>query len=482
MMKQLYLTTTPSLDVRFNEWRRSVVAGILMVFAVLAVVACGGGGSSVASVGSGGTGTVGTVNTFNIGTITGFGSVFVNGVRFDDSSASVNDEDGARSLNDLRLGMVVRVQGSVNASGSATASSFAFDSELLGPVRSINTGSKTLVILGQTVVVDTNTVFDSSLPSGFSSLQATQTIEVHGYLNPSANTLQATFVELKNNPNRYKLSGTVTNLQSISKTFQIGQETINFTGTSTTDIPAGVANGQLIKVRLTPSTSNSGGELQAGSLRSGSSNLPSNNDRTNIEGLVSAVTSATQFSVDGVQIDARNASFTNGSVGLVVGARVEVKGALVSGTLVATEIKLKQSNSGSGGSSGSGSSGGGSSASGGSDTTTTGGNTSSGGSTSGGGTSGGGTSGGGTNGGNSTNGSTSTDVSSTEIELRGPISNLNPNSKTFVVRGVVVSFGGTVQYDGGSQANLINGATVQVKGQTSITSSTITATRLKFEN
>jgi hypothetical protein len=435
MMKQLYLTTTPSPHARFTEWCRAVVAGTLLAFAALCVVACGGGGSSVASVGSGGTGTVGTVNTFNIGTITGFGSVFVNGVRFDDSGASVNDEDGARSLNDLRLGMVVRVQGSVNASGSATASSFAFDSELLGPVRSINTGSKTLVILGQTVVVDTNTVFDSSLPSGFSSLQATQTIEVHGYLNPSANTLQATFMELKNNPNRYKLSGTVTNLQSASKTFQIGQETINYNGVSATDIPPGVGNGQLIRVRLTPSASNSGGELQAGSLRSGSGNLPSNNDRTNIEGLVSAVTSATQFSVDGVQVDARNASFTNGSAGLVAGARVEVKGALVSGTLVAAEVKVKQSNANSGGS-------------------------------------GGGTSGG-----------TSSGVpDTTEIELRGAVSNVNTNAKTFTVRGVQVNYAGGVLYENGTQANLSNGANVQVKGQTAIDSSLVQATRIKFDN
>jgi Domain of unknown function (DUF5666) len=418
------------------SWLSSVFAGLLVA---LAVVACGGGGS-VASVGSGGTGTVGV---YNVGTVTGFGSVFVNGVRFDDTGASVSDEDGMRSLNDLRLGMVVRVQGSVNANGSATASSFAFDSELLGPVRSLNTASKTLVILGQTVAVDANTVFDSSLPAGFSSLQVTQTVEVHGYLNPSANTLQATFIELKNNPNRYKLSGTVTNLQSASKTFQIGQETINFNGVSVTDIPPGVANGQLIKVRLTPSAPGTGGALQAGGLRSGSSNLPSNNERVEIEGLVSAVTSTTQFSVSGVPVDARNASFTNGSAGLVVGARIEVKGSLVSGALAATQVKLKQSgaNSGSSGSNSGGASGGGNS------------------------------------------GSTGGGVPDTnEIELKGPISNVNSTAKTFALRGVVVSYAGSVAYENGNEADLLKNPTVQVKGQTAIDSSLVRAVRIKFDN
>lgn len=426
------------------SWLTSACAGLLLA---LAVVACGGGGS-VASVGSGGTGTVGA---YNVGTVTGFGSVFVNGVRFDDTGASVNDEDGSRSLSDLRLGMVVRVQGSVNASGSATASSFAFDSELLGPVRSINTGSKTLVILGQTVAVDANTVFDASLPSGFSSLQVAQPVEVHGYLNPSASTLQATFIELKSNPNRYKLSGTVNNLQGASKTFQIGQETINFNGVSASDIPSGVANGQLIKVRLTPSAPGTGGALQAGSLRSGNSNLPGNTERVEIEGLVSAVASTTQFSVSGALVDARNASFTNGSAGLVVGARVEVKGSVVAGTLVATQVKVKQSssNSGSNGSGGSG----GSSSSG---------------------------SSGSSSGGSSSSTGNVPDVK--EIELKGPLSNVNTSAKTLVVRGVLVSYAGSVVYENGTQANLTNTTQVQVKGQTAIDSSLVQAIRIKFDN
>jgi hypothetical protein len=69
---------------------------LALIGGVAALSGCGGGGgdvgvgtgTGVASVGSGGTG------SFSSGAITGFGSIIVNGVRFDDSQARVTDDDG----------------------------------------------------------------------------------------------------------------------------------------------------------------------------------------------------------------------------------------------------------------------------------------------------------------------------------------------------------------------------------------------------
>ncbi|MBA2721750.1 MAG: hypothetical protein H0U56_02385, partial [Methylibium sp.] len=76
------------------------------------LAACGGGGGGGGDgVGSGGTG------SFAVGPISGFGSVIVNGIRYDDSGADVFDDDGnAVTANDLRLGMVIEVTGSELAS------------------------------------------------------------------------------------------------------------------------------------------------------------------------------------------------------------------------------------------------------------------------------------------------------------------------------------------------------------------------------
>ena len=71
---------------------------------VLLAACGGGGGGDIAGVGTGGTGTISS--TVSVGPISGFGSIIVAGVRFDDTTATVTDEDGTvRSRDDLKLGM-----------------------------------------------------------------------------------------------------------------------------------------------------------------------------------------------------------------------------------------------------------------------------------------------------------------------------------------------------------------------------------------
>jgi hypothetical protein len=287
-------------------------------------------------------------------------------------------------------------------------------------VRSINAAAKTFNIFGQTVVVGLNTVFDASLPSGFDtlvSLPLGQVMEVHGYLNPSTNTLQATLIERKTNPDRYKLSGTAVNLKNApTNTFQIGSETISFNGLSAADIAPSLANGVLVRVRLTIKP-NADGSLQAARLR-GNPAIPSDNERTEVEGLITSVSSPSataQFSIGAVQVDARSASFPNGTAGLAVGTRVEVTGALKAGTLVASVVKIELAES------------------------------------------------------------------PKEIRLKGAIDKLDVTAKTLEVRGVTFSYSNGTRYDNGGESKLAIGAGVDVRGQTVSNSSTVNATRITFD-
>ena len=77
------------------------------------------------------------------GPITGFGSIIVGGVRYDDSAALVTDDfDAPSDSARLRLGMVTEVRAStpeLSASmPSATAMSVRFRSEIVGPVESVD--------------------------------------------------------------------------------------------------------------------------------------------------------------------------------------------------------------------------------------------------------------------------------------------------------------------------------------------------------
>lgn len=139
-----------------SPWRERA-RGLLVAGLVTSLAACGGGGGgSNTGVGTGGTG------SFAVGSISGFGSIIVNGVRYNDNGASVVDDDGnALSSNDLGFGMVVEIRGSVDNDGvNGTAESVASFAELKGPVTAKNAIEGTLTVFGQTVTVTATTVFE----------------------------------------------------------------------------------------------------------------------------------------------------------------------------------------------------------------------------------------------------------------------------------------------------------------------------------
>ena len=69
-------------------------------------------------------------------TITGFGSVFVNGVEFDTSGAGFDVDDNPAAMeSDLGIGMVVAVTGTVNNDGiTGSASLIEYDEAIEGPI------------------------------------------------------------------------------------------------------------------------------------------------------------------------------------------------------------------------------------------------------------------------------------------------------------------------------------------------------------
>ena len=307
------------------QWLRTV--GL-----ALALAGCGGG------VDSGGTGSV--PSTFAVGPITGFGSVIVNGVRFDDSAAAVSDDDGTpRSRDALRLGMTTEIRGSAistDSTGAAvsTASSIAFGSDLLGPVDKVDLAAKRLLVLGQTVDVNGATVFDdASLAGGLAVVAVGDRVEVYALFDVATGRYTATRIERKAAVAAYRLRGVVSQLDAVAKAFNIGGERISYAGVG--EVPLALANGNLVRLRLEPVRV--GGVWRLAGLRDGAPK-PRDLDAVRLEGRVSAFTSPTLFSVNGVAVDA---SAIGSVTGLVRGARVEVEGTVAGNVLVASKLKVK---------------------------------------------------------------------------------------------------------------------------------------------
>ena len=100
----------------------SIGMGAVSLAVAVALAGCGssgGGGVSTAS------------NSSITGVITGFGSVYVNGVEFDTTSASYSVDGVAGSSDyDLDVGMRVNLEGTVNSDGiTGKAASISYTDE-----------------------------------------------------------------------------------------------------------------------------------------------------------------------------------------------------------------------------------------------------------------------------------------------------------------------------------------------------------------
>ena len=308
--------------------RRTALVTLLSAAGVVVLPSCGGGGGT-ASVDTGGTG------SFSTGRISGFGSVIVNGVRFEDNTARIADDDDETKVltrDDLALGMVVRVQGGavITVAGdlpTATATTITVESQIKGRVES-KTGTDTLVVFGQTVKVTASTVFETGVT--FANIVVGDVLEVHGFAD-AAGVVTASRIERETGATEFKVRGVIGSLDPVAKTFQIGTATFNYASASR--LPSTpLANGMFVRVRTTVTPNGSG---QWVVTRIDLRTALEDRSEAEVEGVL--LQSGSTFSVNGITVD-----FTRLPSGSsLVGQRVEVEGALVGGVLLAREIKVE---------------------------------------------------------------------------------------------------------------------------------------------
>ena len=196
------MTSLPSISSR--AWR----ALCALVAATALAAGCGGGGGTESGVGAGGTG---SPLSFSQGPITGFGSIIVNGVHFDDSGASVVDDDGNALSNSqsLRLGTVVDVQGGAIANGAATASAIHVHLDLVGTVTTaLDATSGRLAVLGQPVRVLSTTALDG-FSGGAAAIPLGAEVAVSSLYDRATGVYVATRIDPVPNAPRFAIRGVV---------------------------------------------------------------------------------------------------------------------------------------------------------------------------------------------------------------------------------------------------------------------------------
>ena len=301
---------------------------------------CGGGGGTSSTDAMTPSNTVGVSS----GTITGFGSVFVNGVKFNTDNASVfRGDDQLNDVRELEIGMIVRVEGSID---DKIASSVRFEEDVKGPADGPASGNS-FSVMGQTIITDPATVFNNTSLTG---IAGGDILEISGLRNAN-DAIVARFVERKTSPasvNRYSVIGAVRDLDTTSRTFRIDDLTVSYGAADVTDLPSGnPADGQLVEVKDDSKTYAPGSLRLAATRvepqnRLGSAGVPG--ARTEIESIVTRVNSSSEFEIGGILVRTTASTlFLFGTPdNIVAGARLEVEGVLGSGgVLQANKVKFE---------------------------------------------------------------------------------------------------------------------------------------------
>jgi hypothetical protein len=230
---------------------------LALAAASLWLVGCGGGGGG-SSAGGGPAGSS-QVTGVAVGRITGFGSVFVNGVEFETNRASFDVRGASASGDDaLSVGMVVRVKGSHDDNGHGTATEIRYDAEIEGPVTDVAVDAadatiKRFKVFGQSVLANATTVFkaEGGGAYAFANLANGDHVEVSGDFDGT--TLIASFIEKKAaTDTTFEVKGTISGLNGTKFVLTLkGGSTLNVTLDAGVSLPAGVQDGTLVELHGT---------------------------------------------------------------------------------------------------------------------------------------------------------------------------------------------------------------------------------------
>ncbi|MDH5730040.1 MAG: DUF5666 domain-containing protein [Gammaproteobacteria bacterium] len=228
--------------------KQEIIKVLIMSLIISTIMACAGGGET-------GTGQIEQPQKTEtvVGKITRFGSVYVNGIKFDTTNASIYVDGEPTDESLLGLGMIVTIEGVIDADGK-TGQAFVinYTSDVKGTVSTNELDAnnvRVIKVLGQSIIIDSETEFESEVTGITDPSQITNihNIEVSGY-GLGDGVIHATRIEVKNELDEYKLRGTIDS-EPNGNTFLMGEILVDYSLVSSNDLPAnGLALGDWVEV------------------------------------------------------------------------------------------------------------------------------------------------------------------------------------------------------------------------------------------
>jgi len=331
--------------------------GSLLISAAI-VSACGGGGGgdgSSQSAGVGGTG-ITTARGYVQGEVTGFGSIYVNGDKFntDTSEFFVDGEVKAdQEEANLEIGMIISLEVETeDGSYTGKALQVVYDDEIEGPIDSTvgisespDGTKKTFEVFGQTITIDdTSTRFAGT---NFNDLDIDDVVEISGF-RISPNEVRATYVEytgdLETGVSKVELRGRIENYElGPPEFFELDGIRIEVDRTDPEldlEVPGEILlDGLFVEVKGVIEDATT---IRAIGIELEDESLGEDVDDVRLQGIISNFVNSSDFEIAGQRVNAQNASLSPSGASLDNDIEVEVEGNIVNGVLIADELEVEE--------------------------------------------------------------------------------------------------------------------------------------------
>ena len=321
------------------------VSGLI---AVLLLAACSGGG------GGGSTPAASTSSpVVSQGVVTAKGSVFVNGIEFSTTGATITIDDNPGIESDLKVGMTVKVKGvSDDTTKKGTATRIEARDALEGRIDSVDIPNNTITVMGQTVIIEDNItrLNDDDTVKIFSAaaFAVGNIVEVNGFADDNGGLrLRATRVAKKATGDFESKGFVVAPITATSFGLSRTQGGASFVTVSFAAPLTAPALNSFIEVRATGApvvgvvtaipTVNVGIHLE--------DKLGAAGEKVETEGIVISGTLAS-FVVNGQQVVTDASTIFEGGLSsdFAIGVKLEAEGPLnASGAIAATKISFRSS-------------------------------------------------------------------------------------------------------------------------------------------
>ncbi|MDX1518017.1 MAG: DUF5666 domain-containing protein [Woeseiaceae bacterium] len=311
-----------------------------------AIVIAAAGSSGTASAGIDGSGITKPKPKVTKGPVSGFGSIYVNGVRYDTDTALFIIDGALGSEADLTVGQIVSVLGTVNDDGnSGTAYLVTFEDIVEGPVSSIDVDTNRMTVMGQTVLVDADTVFDLSVPQGsLASLGVNDLVEISGYVD-SAGRIVAASVRNGSASAEFELSGVVDSVDGDAMRFSVNGQPVDFNAAGIYGLNGGMPRAG-DTVEIVGGGFDASGAFVASRIYAGDAGLSAiSGVDAEIEGVITGFHALNVFDLGGTRVRLTwDTRYVNDWIfGLSTDRKVQVSGVLdETGTLVADEVVFEK--------------------------------------------------------------------------------------------------------------------------------------------